>query len=80
LIGMGATILDDAVIGEGAIVAAGALVLKNTQIGDGELWGGVPAKFIKKVDPEQAKELNQNIAKHYIMYKDWYCDENTIND
>ena len=72
LIGMGATVLDHAVIGEGAIIAAGALVLSNTQVGDGELWGGVPAKFIKKVDPEQAKELNQGIASHYIMYKDWY--------
>ena len=74
LIGMGATVLDDAVIGEGAIVAAGALVLKGTQVGDGELWGGVPAKFIKKVDPEQAKELNAGIAQHYIMYADWYRD------
>jgi carbonic anhydrase/acetyltransferase-like protein (isoleucine patch superfamily) len=72
LIGMGATVLDDAVIGEGAIIAAGALVLKGTQVGDGEMWGGVPAKFIKKVDPEQAKELNVGIAQHYIMYAEWY--------
>ena len=74
LIGMGATVLDNAVIGEGAIIAAGALVLKGTQVGDGELWGGVPAKFIKKVDPQQAKELNIGIAQHYIMYADWYRD------
>lgn len=72
LIGMGATVLDDAVIGEGAIVAAGALILKNTQVGDGELWGGVPAKFIKKVDPQQARELNQTIASHYVEYAKWY--------
>ena len=77
LIGMGATILDHAVVGEGAIVAAGALVLSNTQIGDGELWGGVPAKFIKKVDPQTSKELNKGIAIHYIMYKDWYKDTET---
>lgn len=72
LIGMGATVLDDAVIGRGAIIAAGALVLKNTVVGDGELWGGVPARFIKKVDPEQALELNQGIAQHYVMYADWF--------
>ena len=41
-------------------------------IGDGELWGGVPARFIKKVDPEQAKELNVGYAQHYVMYSDWY--------
>ena len=72
LIGMGATLLDHCVVGEGAVVAAGALVLQNTQIGPHELWGGVPAKFIKKVDPEQAKELNVGIAQHYIMYAEWY--------
>lgn len=75
LIGMGVTVLDKADIGEGAIVAAGALVLQHTKIGPGELWGGVPAKFIKKVEPQQAKELNQGIANHYIMYADWYRDK-----
>jgi len=80
LIGMGATVLDHAVVGEGAIVAAGALVLSNTVIGPGEMWAGVPAKFVKKVDPDTARELNQGIAKHYIMYADWFreavrCEE-----
>ncbi len=72
LVGMGATVLDHAVVGRGAIVAAGALVLSNTVIGDGELWGGVPARFIKKVDPEQSKSLNSTYASHYVMYSDWY--------
>ena len=72
LVGMGATVLDHAVVGKGAIVAAGALVLSNTQIGDGELWGGVPAKFIKKVDPEQAQALNKTYPSHYIQYSDWF--------
>ena len=69
---MGATVLDHAIVGEGAIVAAGSLVLSNTVIEPGSIWGGVPAKFIKKVDPEQAKELNQKIAKNYLMYSQWY--------
>jgi len=72
LIGMGATLLDYSVIGEGAIVAAGSLVLSNTIIEPGSIWGGVPAKFIKKVDPAQSKELNQKIAHNYLMYSDWY--------
>ena len=67
LIGMGSIVMDHAIVGQGAIVAAGALVLKNTIIGDGELWGGVPAKFIKKVDSEQAKGLNQTYAQHYTQ-------------
>ena len=72
LIGMGATLLDHCEVGEGAIVAAGSLVLSNTVIEPGSIWGGVPAKFIKKVDPEQAKELNQKIAHNYLMYSSWY--------
>ncbi len=72
LIGMGATLLDGAHVGEGAIVAAGALVLKGTQIGPYELWGGVPAKFIKKADPAQTEEINRTIAHNYAMYASWY--------
>ena len=81
LVGMGATVLDHAVVGRGSIVAAGALVLSNTIIGDGELWAGVPAKFIKKVDPEQAQAMNKTYAAHYIEYSDWFrqADENPEN-
>lgn len=75
LIGMGATLLDDAEVGEGAIVAAGALVLKNTKIGPYEVWAGVPAKFVKKADPAQTEEINKKIAHNYAMYASWYKEE-----
>ena len=72
LIGMGSTLLDYAEVGEGAIVAAGALVLANTKIEPYTLWAGVPARFIKKVSPEQCKDLNQKIAHGYLMYASWF--------
>ncbi len=72
LIGMGSILLDHAEVGEGAIVAAGALVLAGTKIGAYEVWGGVPAKFIKKADPEQTNEINRKIAHNYAMYASWY--------
>lgn len=75
LIGMGAILLDHVVVGEGAIVAAGSVVLSKTEIKPGELWGGAPAKFIKMVDPEQSKEINQKIAKNYLMYSKWYEED-----
>lgn len=71
LIGMASTVLDNAVIGEGAVVAAGALVLGGTQVGDHEIWGGVPAKFIKKTRPDQA----ESFAKHYVDYSKIYLKE-----
>lgn len=77
LVGMGAVVMDDAEVGEGAIVAAGSVVLSRTKIGPNELWGGAPAKFIKMVDPEQSKEINRKIAHNYLMYSRWYAPENT---
>jgi carbonic anhydrase/acetyltransferase-like protein (isoleucine patch superfamily) len=71
LIGMGSTLLDHCEVGEGAVVAAGALVLSNTKIGAHEIWGGVPAKFIKKTSPDQA----ESYARHYVEYSKWYLQE-----
>ena len=76
LIGMGAVVMDHAEVGEGALVAAGSVVLSNTKIGPHELWGGQPAKFIKMVEPEKAKEMNVKIAKNYLMYSKWYDGHN----
>lgn len=72
LIGMGAIVMDDAEVGEGALVAAGSVVLSRTKIGPHEMWAGNPAKFIKMVEPEKAKELNIKIANNYLMYSKWY--------
>lgn len=44
------TVTPGVTIGEGAVVAAGSLVTKD--VPPYELHGGVPAKFIKKLDPE----------------------------
>jgi len=76
LVGMGATVLDNAEIGEGAIVAAGALVLQNTKIGPHEIWGGVPAKYIKKTSEGQA----ESFAQHYVEYSKWYAPREEIKN
>ena len=57
-------------VGEGSIVAAGALVLQNTKIPAGEIWGGVPAKYLKPVRPGQTDN-----AKHYVAYSKFYLEE-----
>ena len=72
LLGMGSIIMDDAEVGEGALVAAGSVVLGKTKIGPHELWAGTPAKFVKMVEPEKAKEMNEKIARNYLMYSKWY--------
>jgi carbonic anhydrase/acetyltransferase-like protein (isoleucine patch superfamily) len=75
LIGIGSIILDNVVIGENSIIAAGAVVLAGTVIEAGSIWGGVPAKFMKKIDPGQTKEMIEKIAKNYLLYSGWYKTE-----
>ena len=73
----GAKICNGALIGMGSVVLdhAGSVVLSKTIVEPGSIYAGVPAKFVKKVDPEQAKEINQKIAKNYHMYSSWYKEE-----
>lgn len=47
-IGAHAVVLCDVVIGNGAIVAVGAVVARGTRIAHGEVWGGVPARCIRR--------------------------------
>jgi carbonic anhydrase/acetyltransferase-like protein (isoleucine patch superfamily) len=71
LIGMGAIVMDGATVQKGAIIAAGAIVLQHTVVEAGSIYAGNPAKFIKKVSPEQ-KELFLRTANNYVMYKEWF--------
>jgi carbonic anhydrase/acetyltransferase-like protein (isoleucine patch superfamily) len=75
LIGMGAIILDHADIGENSIIAAGSVVLTGTVVEPGSIYGGIPAKRLKDVEPEQTSEMINRIADDYIMYAGWYREE-----
>ncbi len=63
-VGMGATVLDGAVIEEGGMLAAGALLTPGKRIGRQELWAGVPARKLRDMPDEERAGLDQN-AIHY---------------
>ena len=65
LIGMGATILDGAVIGRGSIVGAHALVTKGMEVPPGSLVMGMPAKVVRPLSPEEINSI-RIWADHYI--------------
>ena len=50
LIGMGSVIQPGCTIGNGAVVASRAVVPKWTNIPEGEVWSGIPARCIKLAD------------------------------
>ena len=72
LIGIGATVLDHAEIGENSIIAANSLVLTGTKVEPNSVYAGVPAKKIKDIEPGQSREMIYKIANNYKMYADWY--------
>lgn len=72
LIGMGAIVMDDAVIGENCIIAAGSVVKSKTIIEPNSLYAGVPAKKIKNLNESEAAGEITRIANNYLEYKQWY--------
>ena len=64
--------MDHCVIGSNSIIAAGAVVLKNTIIPPGSIYAGVPAKKIKVIDATFQKNEIKRIAKNYLKYASWF--------
>jgi carbonic anhydrase/acetyltransferase-like protein (isoleucine patch superfamily) len=71
LIGMGACILDGAVIKRHGFVGAGAVVGPGKVVGEGELWLGNPARFARRLTDREIESL-QYSAEHYVRLKDRY--------
>ncbi|KAF1697263.1 gamma carbonic anhydrase family protein [Pseudoxanthomonas jiangsuensis] len=74
LIGMGSIILDGATIGCAAMIGAGSLVPSGRVVGDGELWFGNPARFVRHLNAEEIQALHRGAA-HYVAIKDRYLTE-----
>jgi len=72
LIGMGAIVMDHAVIPENCLVAAGAIVLENSVLESGYIYAGVPAKKVKQLSAETFDHNIKRIAKNYSMYASWF--------
>lgn len=71
LIGMGAIVMDRAIIESNVIIAAGAVVLEYTICESGYLYAGVPAKKIKPLTDEQLAMLKQ-LPHNYVLYSSWF--------
>ncbi|MBF5044572.1 gamma carbonic anhydrase family protein [Aggregicoccus sp. 17bor-14] len=71
LIGIGATVLNGARIGRHCLVGAHALVTEGTEIPDGSLVLGAPAKVVRPVNEKQLMVL-QGSGPHYVHNAERY--------
>ncbi len=72
LVGMGAIIMDKAVVKENCLIGAGAIVLENSVLESGFVYAGIPARKMKALSPEFFKQSIERIANNYLVYADWY--------
>ncbi|MEQ9447981.1 MAG: gamma carbonic anhydrase family protein, partial [Rhodospirillaceae bacterium] len=70
-VGMCATLLDGVVVESEGMVAAGALVGVGKRVGRHQLWGGVPAKYLRDLKPQEIEYLPEGVA-HYVELADGY--------
>ena len=73
LIGMGAVVMDHAVVQSGCVIAAGAVVLSGTVCESGYIYAGTPARKVKPVDDELRRVFTRT-ADNYVQYAGWYRD------
>lgn len=71
LIGMGAKVLTDAVIGSRCIIAAGAVIPEGVEIPDGSLVMGVPGDVVREMTKSDVERV-QNNAQVYVEKKENY--------
>lgn len=72
LVGMGAIVMDNAVVEEHVLIAAGAVVLENMRCESGYIYAGVPAKKVKALSAEQFADSIDRIANAYVKYASWF--------
>ncbi len=73
LVGMGAILMDNAVIPDNTIIAAGAVVLSNSVLEPG-IYAGIPAKKVKDSDEKVIAAIRNN-AQGYLTYKEWFMGD-----
>jgi acetyltransferase-like isoleucine patch superfamily enzyme len=61
-IGLGATVMGDVKVGPRATVLAHSVLLPGSRVGEGETWGGVPARPIPRDTMDRIKEEIRGIA------------------
>ncbi|MFP7723399.1 gamma carbonic anhydrase family protein [Lysobacter sp. A3-1-A15] len=71
LIGMGAIVLDGAVVEPHGFVGAGAVVPPGKTVGRGELWLGNPARKVRMLSEADIEGLYYS-AQHYVRLKNRY--------
>jgi carbonic anhydrase/acetyltransferase-like protein (isoleucine patch superfamily) len=74
LVGMGAIVMDNAVVESDVIIGAGSLVPPNKTLESGYLYVGSPVKKARELNKDEREFLTKT-AENYVILKDEYLAE-----
>jgi len=74
LVGMGAIVMDDAIVEDDVIIGAGSLVPPGKRLASGYLYVGSPVKQARVLNEHERAFLSQS-ALNYVVLKDEYLAE-----
>jgi gamma-carbonic anhydrase len=66
-IGIGARVLDGAIIRSDSMLAAGAVLTPGKTLASGELWAGNPAKLLRKLTPDEIEGIRISAARYVAL-------------
>jgi len=78
LIGMGATVMDGAVVPDNVVIGAGAVVTPGKKLDSGFLYVGSPAKPVRPLSDEELRFFTYS-AENYVALKNQYLRENSAH-
>jgi carbonic anhydrase/acetyltransferase-like protein (isoleucine patch superfamily) len=74
MVGMGAIVMDGAVLEADSMVAGGAVVTPGKTVPSGTLWRGNPARYARDLTKQEIGNQAYNAA-HYVRLKNLYLEE-----
>jgi len=73
LVGMGAIVMDGAILEPDSMIAGGAVVPPGKTVAAGTLWRGNPARYARDLSQAEVDYLLYS-ARHYVKLKDQYLE------
>lgn len=74
-VGLGALVLDRAIVRSEGMLAAGAVLTSGKVVGAGELWAGNPARLLRPLKPEELTAMRINIRRYVALGKHYQSQQ-----
>jgi carbonic anhydrase/acetyltransferase-like protein (isoleucine patch superfamily) len=78
-VGLGALVLDRAIVRSEGMLAAGAVLTSGKVVGAGELWAGNPARLLRELRPEERSAMGVNVLRYVALGKHYRSQDALVS-